>query len=553
MNKTVLICLAAVVVIIVIIALAALRFLRAEDSDPFEELPEEPRRPSRTRDEAPIRDRVPAAAASRRGRPAAAEEPSWSAERGPDMRPDRGTGPRQRPAAERSPAADRRTQTGPQRPVPVGARSARPSRPAGQDGGPDWDTMSDVDYWAELAADKPFSTAVSAATGSASPANGGRPQGPVSDGRQSDGRQSDGRQPDARQPDARQPGRGDQTQLPARPRQGRPAAAARAADLGQPADSRPSHAPGRYAGEAATQNIAALSRLASQSPAAQAQAGQVPAAQLRQPRPARARSASQPGPQPRSGLQPASQQRTQPRPAQPAPLDDDPLTSPSFPAINASDSRSYRSSEPGGQPRGHRGAPAYAEPTQQFSTYPAAGHSTSAPNGYPVQPAASHSTSAPNGYPIQPAASRSTSPPNGYPIQPAATAAANGNPYGSFVTQPPAQRPEAPAASSPEVGYGGYPAQPGSGSEGWYASPLPVAGNGQVVPTVSQPAGGYPPGGAVSNGYDQAGYAGLQPDPSYQQGPYQGPRYDQAGYAGQDTGYARESYQGYQGYGTSGY
>jgi hypothetical protein len=198
----------------------------------------------------------------------------------------------------------------------------------------------------------------------------------------------------------------------------------------------------------------------------------------------------------------------------PAPLDDDPLTSPSFPAINASDSRSYRSSRHETQPGGGHGAPAYIEPAPQFGTYP--------PAGPPI------------------------SPPNGYPVQSAAPA---GNPYGSFVSQPaPGYQQQAPAASHQDAGYPAYPAvgQEAPG-HGWYSSPTPADG---------APAGGYQqPGGQVPNGLDQAGYHnGYQAAPpetaAYQQPPYP-PQYDPR-YVSPEAAYGSDAYQAYPGY-TGGY
>ena len=185
MITTILIVLVAVVVLIVIIAVLALHFLRADDSDSFDEIAAEPRRARRSSADSP-RELVPAAAAPAGRRPrradsdrdqwAAAERPARSADerairavddrpgRALDERPasyrDRDTGPR--PAV-----ADRRTgQTGGQRPVAASAR-AKPSQPKAVS--PDaataaWDSLSDVDYWAELAADKPQVTAPPAAS-----------------------------------------------------------------------------------------------------------------------------------------------------------------------------------------------------------------------------------------------------------------------------------------------------------------------------------------------------------------------------------------------------
>src|SRR5580704_14229064 len=221
MNKAILISLAAVVVTIVIIAWAALRFLRADDADPFDEIPDEPRRPARAPEDARVRDAAPVTASARRapGRPAPADDPARAGSRGPDRdqpdprsrgdraRPDFDGGERGRPdrSPQDRPAADRRAgqSSSPSRPVPVAARAAKPARPADKSGeGPDWDTMSDVDYWAELAADKPFSTASDAPAAPVAAASGRRAA------------------------EAAAPRPADQAPLPTRQRSARPAASA---------------------------------------------------------------------------------------------------------------------------------------------------------------------------------------------------------------------------------------------------------------------------------------------------------------------------------------
>jgi hypothetical protein len=213
----------------------------------------------------------------------------------------------------------------------------------------------------------------------------------------------------------------------------------------------------------------------------------------------------------------------------PVPLDDDPLTSPSFPAINTSDSRSYRTSRPEAETGPGRSA-AYSEPTQQFSAYP-------------DQPA------------------RAVSAPNGYPVQPAAPA---GNPYGSFVSQPAAsfqQPPPAPAHQDP--GYIAYSqpingqsvhGQP-NGTDGWYSAPANGGPHNQSAQAPSPATGDYPPGGGAGmNGYDHAAYQAMQPETAaYHQTAYPGIQYDQGGYAAQDAAYGRDAYQGYPGYGTGSY
>jgi hypothetical protein len=215
-----------------------------------------------------------------------------------------------------------------------------------------------------------------------------------------------------------------------------------------------------------------------------------------------------------------------PRPqrAVPAPLDDDPLTSPSFPAINTSDSRSYRTGRSDTQPGASRSAAAYSDPARQFSPYPEAARGHSAPDGYAVQSAPA------------------------------------GNPYGSFVTQP------AAAPVPPDPGYAAYTSQELPGGEGWYPAAnghgngSHANGNGHhrapshEMPSLSPEPAGYLPGANGTNGYDPASYRSGQPEAAaYNQPAYPAAQYDQGGYAVQDALYGRESYQGYPGYGAGGH
>jgi hypothetical protein len=461
--------LAAVVLIIVVIGVLFRLFLRADDVDPFDELPEEPRRPSRAADEPRPREPVGAASARRpQSRPAPAADKARPA--------DRMRGPQDRRPAERRDSGSNR------RPAPAPAASARSPQARAAESAPQaskWDKMSDVDYWTELKSvdSQPTSASpvVPPAADPLSPAPGRRraPE-PVAG--------------------ARAASNGDQTvQLPVRQRSSRggssrngspgngSAPRSRPAEYGQPTGSRPAHSPGRYANgapEPVTESIAALARLGSQAPA--------------RPRPAA-------------------------RPT-PAALDDDPLTSPSFPAINDSDSRSYRSRRHDSQPRSIPPGPSYSEPVQQFGAYP-------------------------------PAPDRTISPPNGYPVQSAPPA---GNPYGSFVSQP--------AASQPAASYS--PPPPAPASYGKHAQPNADWYDGQApAPAFT---GGSQPGYSTSQqsfsadpaGY-QLGYQGGQPDPSaYGQPGYAAaptPQYDPRLYGSQEPGYGRDGYQGYPGYGSSNY
>jgi hypothetical protein len=507
--------LAAVVVIIVVIGVLFRLFLRADDADPFDEIPDEPRRPSRPAEEP--RPRQPVAAVSGRrppSRPAPAADMPRAAGRG------RGSQDR-RPADRRDSGSNRRPAP---TPAPVRAGQARPAESAAK--ATKWDKMSDVDYWTELKSVDDQPTIAAPAADPLSPAPGRRraPE-PVAGARAASGdqtvqlpvRQRSPRNGASRNgsPSSGSPSGGSHGSGPhssSSPGNGS-APRSRPSDYGQPSGPHPAHAPGRYAGgepEPVTEGIAALARLGSRS----------------------------------SAQRPVSRPRPATRQAPAAALDDDPLTSPSFPAINASDSRSYRASRHDSQPR-NIPAPGYTEPAQQFG-------------GYPGAP------------------DRTISPPNGYPIQPGASA---GNPYGSFVSQPAAsqpttsygRQPSAPASpdptyaspdatyaspdptyASPDAAYGQHAAQPGAD---WYGShpsgPMPMPA------FTAEPQPGYPsaqqPYGADPAGYPPS-YQGGQPDPAnYGQPGYGTPQYDPRVYGSQEPGYGRDGYQGYPGYGSGNY
>jgi hypothetical protein len=216
-------------------------------------------------------------------------------------------------------------------------------------------------------------------------------------------------------------------------------------------------------------------------------------------------------------------------------MDDDPLTSPSFPAINTSDSRSYRSRSRSGssssQPssNGGRGGGSYGEPARQLPGYP--DHSTSTPNGYPIQPAA---TAAGHG--------------------PAHSAAPAANPYGSFVSAPQPSYPEPASSHLDAAAYGtGYAAgQQAVAAANWYGGStdggdgyLPAPGNGNG-------AGNGHASADYGLGYQTSAYQGggqpALPAGGYGQPGHPGP-YDQRGYHRPDAAYGQDGYEAYPGYG----
>ena len=601
----------AVVVLIVIIGGAALHFLRADDSDSFDEIPDEPRQNRRSPSADP-RDHPAEPQSAQRGRPRSAKQgggqqraaagrasrppaerssngyrepdnlaPSLSAERrGPAGSQPNGSRPPARQAA-----SPRQT---PPRAAAGPSGPARGARPAAVTDSSSWDALSDVDYWAELAADKPFNAA------DTGPSRRGSEQPPAARA------PAGGRRAAAPAPDP--------AQLPVRSRQSRPAPAGQAdgAPTQQLNTQRPPAA--RYPGpvEPATESIAALARLGGQQAAPGPRPAQRPAAGQR-PAPGQRPTAGQRQRPP--AARPGSAQRTGPQqvPAAPPvpaaghgrlplPMDDDPLTSPSFPAINTSDSRSYRprssghtqpglpvsnpgsggsagngSGGNGSRGNGQRGG-TFGEPAHQVPQYPAA---------------ADRSASMPNGYPVQQVAAQV--PPLPMPSQPPVPVA---NPYGSYVNA--AQ----PAADNP--GYGGYnPGQQASGGSA-YGTPadgyLPAPSNGNGAghghgrngtgtgagydyDNLSYDGAGYDGAGYDGAGYNNASYESPRYDgviyngngyaAEYEQALYQAPvyqagqpvppgygqqngQYDPRGYGTPDLAYGQEGYQGYPGYGGAG-
>ncbi|HEY7325892.1 MAG TPA: hypothetical protein VH520_13805 [Streptosporangiaceae bacterium] len=565
MIQTILIVLVAVVVLIVIIAVLALRYLRADDSDTFDQMPDEPRPARRPADQG--RERLPAAPGRRSRQPEQVTE-VWAADR-PARTPDnRATsGFRDRDTEARATGPQRAATQGTARRETAGSRPVRASaRPDGPESATSsWDSLSDVDYWAELAADKPEIT----------PAAGG----PAAASRHGSDPASD-----IRPVAARPAGRGDRAdsgQLPVRRRHqpsrpGQPsrlvgAPSMRVADAGQTEqiDVRAAQAgPTRVNGDAAAASTDGMGRRGP-SRHGNGQRPDAPAAQQHQ-RPAGAQRPAGPrqaqpalGAQAALGAQPAYQSRPQAPAAPPYPTnghgngvdDNDPLTSPSFPAINASDSRSYRTRRSGGASQGasgqHTRPPASQDATShQYIDYSSAPRRTaSRPDGYPAQPAAH---AAEHQSPTAPAA----------------------NPYGSYVSQP------QPAYSEAAAAHSGYPASQQASSAGWYAAQA-VATGGQhaAVQPLGQPADGYLPsagiGGTGMNGGSHAvngsaarGYAGIDyssiryddpvyPDtqgypPGYGSAGRPTAQHDQQGYGTLDPSSGQDGYEAYRGYGTGG-
>jgi hypothetical protein len=605
MTKLVVV-LAVVVVVILVVVIVAVRNMRAEDPDEFDH----PAGRGRTRGNQDGRDqrygrrdsagREPARA-GRAARGAAGYRPALAG-RGFDDRRDqdfdeRGYDDRRSTPVPSGTEKRRRSDNGTHRPdeARTAARPRRRSSDSSEWDSSEWEKLSDVDYWAELASDKSLTmTAQPAAQRSAAPGKGDQAR-PVA-----------GREPETLAVRGPVPGgaprRDPVSGLPVRdPEQ--------PADAGLPAAvGRPDFAPAPVPLSDAQERHSAL-------PAADGDRGRPDRRRPRtSPNGDRARQdrqrlldapngdlggylsagpASLPLPAIRD-VPPARQDR--PRDVRPArqerPLaaaDDDPLTSPSFPKI-AADGRSYRNGRADTPPGGSRAPASQLAPTQQFAIYdspaaqyPAPQHSAPYPAPYPAEQRSAapwhHGNGGgdldrtnPNAYRPGPLASQNPYParasslapgPAPVPTIPASAGpAAASNPYGSYVTPDSQQT----VASS----YDGYPAAPGNGPPESYLPPAVPGGMGQAgngywhqqpsapgapdpgaarYPDSAAPAGSLPDGDAQEaeyrNGYGQREQAGYLPD-GYPAGPH-----DPAGYAPVDP-YGSDGYGGYPEYGAAG-
>ena len=648
----IIITLVAVVLLILVIGFFAMRYLRADDHDDFDDLPEERTIRSRGGDAADHDwrgggdDRVVAMAdhAGRGGKPGR----RGGSNGGPDGRDRSGSGrPSQGRSAsgrdgrdDREPAGARRGYAGdrgfddrgfdgpgfdtggfdsrgvsdrglsdrgfegpgqadrgsrggrggerPQQPRPAAA-SGRGK--GGDAGGTDWDSMSDIDYWTELASDKPLTTTA-------------QPAGPtaVRPGRDTP--------PDPRADRGSRPGRADDARTDTGPRAaaGRSGGSSRGADSALPDDST-ALLPRRHAptGPSPVLPAARAGAAAANADSLPSRGGRSAARAARAAAPGRdtgrpaadlgSRGASYPdgrgGPGAGSGLSargqdPRSQDASLSALARlgtpaggpggrQAPLDDDPLTSPSFPAIRSDDSRSYRRTDAPatggrgsngsngsrgpagyGAPGNGGGAPGNGIPPAQTAAYPTmsrpgAPDPRSAPApGYDSTRSAARPASWEGGYGQQPPGG----PVNGGPVngsgngtgpnsyRPAASAAGyqsypgqpssppSGNPYGSYVSAPA----DSYQASRPngDGGYGSYVngaetqayAQPSAAPAPMHAAPVYENGapGGTAYPAAGGPGAGYGaswPGGTgyPGQGSAPAGYQGGSPgEPGYPAG-----------------------------------
>jgi hypothetical protein len=566
MTKLVVV-LAVVVIVILVIVIIAARSMRAEDPDEFAD-----RGPSRggrddrddgyeRQDRHPARTgrgaRPPQRQGGGSGRMAAAgsgrgfddrrdaqrsrrydvmdDDRGYDGDRGFERRAARGASERRGPQPgpqERARGTARRGDGRPQRrpqesPEPPGARPARrPSGDSSEWDSSEWEQLSDVDYWAELSANKPLTTTAQPAAQAAGTGPDRHTEAPAR------------RTPPPSAPPRQDPATG----LPVRGGRPQPAGADLPAVAG-----RGDYAPAPVA----------VNGLGDQT-------RPVPAP-LAEPRSSRhadpAGLPTVPGP---SRAQPPARPRVDP--------DDDPLTSPSFPRIPAADSRSYRNGRADTPPRGSSVPPSYLAPTQEFASYGSPAPDYPGNGSYVGNGSRDADATPPNGY--DPLSSRDPYPAQASPAptRPPAPAApaASGNPYGSYVT------PDSQATVAGYREYSGAHSRPADNDLGSYPPPArpsePPQPPGNGYWAGQPPAAGAIPGSGTAgyldghghhadplgtadqrtdyaNGYSN-GYAAHEPA-GYPQGSYPAAPQDQAaGYAPLDP-YGRDGY-GYPGYGPAG-
>jgi hypothetical protein len=610
MTKLVLV-LAVVVVVILVVVIVAVKNMRAEDPEEFAGQDERESHYGRQRpDRQPVRasrgaGRAARAAAGRQGR---SEPRSGGADRSFDERRDqqRGRGYGYRTADDQGYDDSGTGHRSDEAPTRVRSARGRRSEDSSEWDSSEWEKLSDVDYWAELASDKPLTTTAQPATPQpAAPRNGAqRRAGPD-------------REPETLavpRPVPGAPRRDPVTGLPVRgPQQAAEADPASRNDFAAapvPVDraqdrQRPATGPNRE-----------RRRQDPQRPATGAGGERGPRRQ--RPRaastgerrlPDRQRPAAAPVSEseqrsldaligdrntylsagPASLPMPAIRDVPRDRPPRERPRvapDDDPLTSPSFPKIPAADSRSYRSGRtdtpangsraqspyPTNTPaNGSRAQSPYPAATQQFAAYdsPAAPYYPSPQR--PERPATQYPAAAP-----YPSAQRPERPAAQYPAAPypaperATRHRGNGNGGADGDrTNPYAYRPD-PLTSPGPYSAGAAAASPAAASMPPGPAPVPpAAGNpyGSYVTPDSQPtmASSYdsysavpgnghgqsylPPAVPGDTGQNRNGYWHQQPSAPAnspdRSNAAQGPNADPYG-AGYQNGYGQPEQAGYQ-------
>jgi hypothetical protein len=590
MTKLVIV-LAVVIVVILVVVIVAARNMRAEDPEEFADQFDGRSRARGSRDgrdpEYDHRDPARRPSAPRGGsqgsRPAA--RPPAARENGAGYRPagagrgdrrdqQRGPGYEQRAAPR---ASESRRRSGDGTPPPDdGWAPPRPRRrptDSSEWDSSDWEKLSDVDYWVQLASDKSLSATAEPASASAptqamttQPRSAPAPEPETLAAPRSEFAAAPVRA-DGFQDRKRTPAAPDADRRPAGHRHRPPAGAS-----GDGPDADPPRRTANGTGDRGRPDRQALAREPGErlldgpngdrgryldvGPAS------LPLPVIRDVPPRRGRAPDVPPRQDqRRETPPARQDRPRVAP------DDDPLTSPSFPKIPA-DGRSYRNGRPdtphrNGRPDtphrdrradtphrdrradtppgGSRAAASYLAPTQQFSNYepPAQGYQPPAP-GYDAPAPRYADRASPGAYRPDPPASQSPypytypDPDSGASAGPAPATAAS-NPYGSYVT-PESQQTVA-------AGYNGYPATPGNGHAQSYPPPSAYGATGQDGNGYwQQPPAGNGPG--YPNGHGQPGQAQYRPEE------YQAGQHDPAGYPPGDH-YGSDGYGDYPEYGAA--
>lgn len=355
---------------------------------------------------------------------------------------------------------------------PVRSRQGRGKRDSdGEWPSSEWDELSDVDYWAELASDKPLTTTA-------------QPAGSTERPRRSESRRDTDSVPVRSSRSGSSAKHATEPKLPVR-----------SARQHQPVDQAAAAVPGGSSGEFG-----------------------VPGS----------RRTSVPGDEPTLAML-ASMGPKNEGFGPPGSADDDPLTSPSFPRISADDSRSYHRGRPETPSQDTR-VPDGTAQTQRFAGYPGTPpgtpggsfedtgqRGTTPPGGYP-RPAgngpdyAAAAASAADPYRSGPSGISSR---NGYPtpVPPTDTggyrvAGTGGYPAAATGSYPAidASGSRVPASGSggyPVTGSGGYPTQVSGGPAGY---PADASTNTYAAPTYPAPT--YPAPTAAANGYP-AGAAGY--------------------------------------------
>jgi hypothetical protein len=576
--------LAAVVMVILIAVAVGMRYVRNEERADLADREEDGGRTDREHDRPRGRPNPDWRRTGQQGpqRPSARAQDSGRQRRpgelGYDQRPgrgeqrgygdaDRGQDDRRHDGGGRGGHGDRRDELArpQQRAEALPQLRARQPRGRRNDDGDwpstEWDKLSDADYWKEVASDRPLTTTAR----TAQPAQAPRPV-PLTQAR------------DTAVNADHMPGAGLEPRRGQESRPGRDAGRNQDAPRGQDPRRDAARPPGRSALEPAAAG-GGHDFLTAPPAARYPEPVRPEPAPLGRGRPEQARPRPDRPGMTSPGAVPASQ-----RAAAPMPYDDDPLTSPSFPKVVTSDSRSYgngRPSPPVGRPSEYAARPAgqaaYNAPTAQFASYGSAGArpaDSRTTDGYGRGFADSSATTAPHSYGSAAPPPAGSYPVNGHanghhssgyatgtgpgslpgPQQPARPPAARplpavpppaGNPYGSYVSAELPGYADNPTAvySRDQVtrDYPGYPAGPANGHTGpanGHASPaysydLPL---GDSAPPLGQSGSWYPEVPAAMAPVPSPGGPAPLPYPD---------QYPHAAVSGHDNGNGQHSPSGY--------